>query len=105
MRVYECPWCDRKSFSFWEKQGLGPTRSLRCNECKRKVGVPSDRAQIAAAPLFLLGFLGLLIGKMFGSPVRIVIRSARFPGVSDPVFSARPKAVAPSIVERIGVGR
>jgi hypothetical protein len=63
--MYECPWCDRKAFSFWEKQTLGPSRSLRCVECKRKVGVPSDRAQIAAAPLFLLGFLGLLIGKAY----------------------------------------
>ena len=63
--MYECPWCEHKSFSFWEKQGLGPTRSMRCAKCKRKVGVSSERAQIAAAPLFLLGFLGLLIGKAY----------------------------------------
>ena len=63
--MYQCPWCERKAFSFWEKQSLGPTRSLRCAECKRKVGVCSQRAQIAAAPLFLLGFLGLLVGKAY----------------------------------------
>jgi len=63
--MYECPWCDRKSFSFFDKQTLGPSRSLKCGECKKKVGVPGERAQMAAAPLFLLGFLGLLIAKAY----------------------------------------
>jgi hypothetical protein len=63
--MYECPWCERKSFSFFDKQTLGPSRSLKCAECKKKVGVPGERAQIAAAPLFLLGFLGLLIAKAY----------------------------------------
>jgi hypothetical protein len=61
--MYECPWCEQKSFSFFDKQTLGPSRTIKCGECKRKVGVPGERAQIAAAPLFLLGFLGLLMGK------------------------------------------
>ena len=65
MAIYECPWCERKAFSFWQKQTLGPTRSLRCEQCKRKVGVCGQRAQIAAAPLFLLGFLGLLLGQAY----------------------------------------
>ena len=63
--MYECPWCDKKAFSFWEKQTLGPARSISCAACKRKVGVSSQRAQIAAAPLFLLGFLGLLVAKTY----------------------------------------
>ena len=41
---------------------------------------------------------GLLAGKMFGSVVRTVIKSARLPGVSDPVMSASPSALAASIV-------
>lgn len=61
--MYSCPWCERKSFSFWQKQSLGPTRTLQCAECKRKVSVCWQRAQIAAVPVLLLGFLGLLIGK------------------------------------------
>ena len=66
--MYERPWCDKKAFSFWEKQMLGPARSMRCGACRRAVRVSSDRAQIAAAPLFLLGFLGLLLGKaLFGT--------------------------------------
>ena len=62
--MYACPWCEKGSFSFWEKQTLGPTRSLRCGSCKRKVGV-GQRAQFAAAPLFLAGFMGLLVMKTY----------------------------------------
>ena len=63
--MYACPWCEQKSFSFWQKQTLGPTRTLNCGTCKRKVGVDWQRAQIAAVPVILLGFLGLLCGKAF----------------------------------------
>ena len=63
--MYECPWCERKSFSFFDKQTLGPTRSLKCGECKKKVGVSTHRAQFAAAPLFLAGFMGLLVMKAY----------------------------------------
>jgi hypothetical protein len=61
--MYACPWCEQKSFSFWQKQSLGPSRSLQCSDCKRKVSVCWQRAQIAAAPVILFGFLGLLVGK------------------------------------------
>lgn len=63
--MYECPWCEQKSFSFWQKQTLGPKRTLNCGECKRKVGVPGERAQVAAAPIFLAGFMGLLVMKVY----------------------------------------
>lgn len=62
--MYACPWCGKeKSFSFWQKQTLGPQRSLLCPHCKRKVSVNWERAQIAAIPVIALGFLGLLVGK------------------------------------------
>ena len=65
---YACPWCNKASFSFWQKQSLGPTRSLVCGHCKRKVGVDWNRAQIAAIPVLALGFLGLIAGKvLFGT--------------------------------------
>ena len=65
---YACPWCNKASFSFWQKQSLGPTRSLVCHHCKRKVGVDWNRAQIAAIPVLALGFLGLIAGKvLFGT--------------------------------------
>ena len=63
--MYECPWCRARSFSFWQKQSLGPKRSLQCSGCKKKVSVCWQRAQIAAAPVLLLGFLGLLVGKAY----------------------------------------
>lgn len=62
---YACPWCQAKSFSFWQKQSLGPARTLQCAGCKKKVSVCWQRAQIAAAPVLLLGFLGLLLGKAY----------------------------------------
>ncbi|HUP98742.1 MAG TPA: hypothetical protein VM073_12400 [Usitatibacter sp.] len=66
--MYECPWCAKRSFSFWEKQTLGPTRSLVCAQCKRKVGVCWNRAQLAAIPFLALGFLGLIAGNvLFGT--------------------------------------
>jgi len=63
--MYECPWCREKTFSFWQKQGLGPTHTLKCGACKRRVGIDVFRAMVAATPLLLLGFLGLLLGKAF----------------------------------------
>lgn len=66
--LYECPWCTQKTFSFWEKQTLGPNKTIPCRSCNRKVGVPWDRAQVAAAPLVALCFLGLIVGKvLFGT--------------------------------------
>lgn len=66
--MYACPWCRKASFSFWEKQSLGPSRSLSCAHCKRSVSVCWNRAQLAAIPAVALCFLGLIAGKaIFGS--------------------------------------
>lgn len=66
--MYRCPWCEGKTFSFLQKQTLGPTRTMDCAKCKRKVGVHFERAQFAASPVILLGFLGLLFGReLYGS--------------------------------------
>ena len=62
--MYSCPWCEKGRFSFWEKQSLGPARSLTCTQCKRPVSVCWQRAQIAAIPAIALGFLGLIAGKV-----------------------------------------
>ena len=61
--MYACPWCKKPTFSFWQKQGLGPKRAMECSACSRKVTVCGERAQLAAIPVILLGFLGLLSGK------------------------------------------
>lgn len=66
--MYSCPWCSKASFSFWEKQSLGPKRTLQCSHCKRQVTVCWNKAQLAAIPVLALGFLGLLVGQgLFGS--------------------------------------
>ena len=66
--MYACPWCSKASFSFWEKQSLGPKRTLECAHCKRKVSVCWNKAQLAAIPVIALGFLGLIAGQaLFGS--------------------------------------
>ncbi len=64
--MYACPWCGtEKSFSFWEKQTLGPRRELNCPHCNRKVSVCWERAQLAAIPVIALAFLGMLFGRHF----------------------------------------
>ena len=66
--MYECPWCERKSFSFWQKQSLGPSRALKCKGCRRQVSVPWGRAHLAALPLFLCTVAGMwFIGEAFDS--------------------------------------
>ena len=66
--MYACPWCDRKVFSFWQKQSLGPSRSLRCMGCKRQVSVPWGRAHLAALPVFVFAVVGMyLVGDASGS--------------------------------------
>ena len=63
--MYACPWCGSKTFSFWQKQTLGPARTLRCSSCSRQVSVSWDRAQIAALPVVILGFLGFDVDPQF----------------------------------------
>jgi len=66
--MYACPWCERKVFGFWQKQTLGPTKTLQCIGCKRRVSVPWGRAHIAALPVFLLALAGLwFVGDAFNS--------------------------------------
>ena len=45
-----CPHCDEPSFTFWQKQVLGPGRKKRCRRCGALVSV--SRAH--AIPLLLL---------------------------------------------------
>lgn len=61
--MYECPWCNKAGFSFWQKQTLGPSRLLACPHCKKQVSVCWNRAQLAAIPVLAFGFLGMLAGK------------------------------------------
>ena len=66
--MYACPWCGRKAFSFWQKQTLGPMRTMKCAACARQVSLRADRAQLAGVPLVALGLLGMTVGKVvFGT--------------------------------------
>jgi uncharacterized protein YqgC (DUF456 family) len=68
--MYACPWCERKVFSFWQKQSLGPHKSVQCTACKRRVSVSWARAHLAMLPLLLLVVAGLwFIGDAFNSKV------------------------------------
>jgi uncharacterized protein YqgC (DUF456 family) len=68
--MYACPWCERKTFSFWQKQTLGPHRTLACAGCKRRVGVPWMQSHIAALPVFLFAVAGMhLAGDASGSKI------------------------------------
>jgi uncharacterized protein YqgC (DUF456 family) len=66
--MYACPWCERKVFSFWQKQSLGPTKTIQCMGCKRHVTVSWARAHLAALPVFVLAIAGLwFVGDAFNS--------------------------------------
>lgn len=66
--MYACPWCERKSFSFWQKQSLGPNKPVKCKACSRAVTVPWDRAHFAAAPMFILAVVSMyFVGDAFDS--------------------------------------
>ena len=68
--MYACPWCERKTFSFWQKQTLGPNKTLSCTGCKRRVSVPWGRAHLAALPVFLLAILAMwFVGDSFNSKI------------------------------------
>ncbi len=70
---YECPWCRVASFSFLQKQTLGPRRTMRCSACTRHVGVNALRAQLASAPVMAIGFLGLICGKVLFASLPAVL--------------------------------
>ena len=68
--MYACPWCERKVFSFWQKQSLGPHHTLKCTGCKRRVSVHWMRAHLAALPVAVLAIAGLwFVGDAFNSKV------------------------------------
>ena len=68
--MYSCPWCERKTFSFWQKQKLGPNKTMQCTGCKRYVSVPWGRSHLAALPVFVLALAGLwFIGDTFNSKI------------------------------------
>ena len=68
--MYACPWCEGKTFSFWQKQTLGPNKSLTCTGCKRRVSVPWGRAHLAALPVFVLAIIAMwIIGDTFNSKI------------------------------------
>jgi hypothetical protein len=71
--MYACPWCERKTFSFYQKQTLGPSRSIKCGHCSRHVSVPWNRAHIAALPVIVFGTLGLVIGKALFAAVSAIL--------------------------------
>lgn len=79
--MYACPWCGSKSFSFWQKQTLGPLRAIACGDCRRHVSVPWERAHLAALPIFACAIAGLwLVGDAFDS--KLLGLAGAFTGVA-----------------------
>jgi len=74
--VYACPWCGQKAFSFWQKQTLGPMRTMRCPKCNRQVALASLPAQIAGVPLVALGLLGMIVGKVVFATLAAILLGA-----------------------------
>ena len=104
--MYECPWCTRKSFSFWQKQSLGPNRTLRCGNCTRHVSVPWGRAHLAAIPLFLCALAGLwFIGDAFNS--KLIALAGAFVGVAIGMIFTMPlyHAFVPLVKPGASAGR
>lgn len=68
--MYACPWCERKVFSFWQKQSMGPNHAVKCTGCKRRVSVDWLRAHLAALPVAVLAIAGLwFVGDAFDSKI------------------------------------
>jgi len=104
--MYECPWCTQKSFSFWQKQTLGPNRTLRCTSCTRHVSVPWGRAHLAAIPLFLCAVAGLwFIGDAFNS--KLIALAGAFVGVAVGMVLTMPlyHAIVPLVKPESGARR
>lgn len=46
---------------------------MKCTACRREVSVPWVRAQFAVAPMVLLTFIGLIVGKAFYGEVAEIL--------------------------------
>jgi len=57
--MYNCPACGNPTFSFWQKQFLGPLRKIECQSCGVAVSVPWARNVLFS---FLVGLLPPLVG-------------------------------------------
>ena len=87
--MYNCPHCNAPTVTFWQKNTLGPARSIECSSCHGKVTVPWLAAMSCISPIVLLGagtfyylssagevagafiggFLGLLVGYAVSTPL------------------------------------
>jgi DNA-directed RNA polymerase subunit RPC12/RpoP len=52
--MYACPHCGADTFSFWQKELLGPGRSIECRSCGGHVSVPWLGTFACLAPMFIL---------------------------------------------------
>jgi len=60
--MYKCPLCSADSFTFWQKQWLGPARSIKCRACGGAVSVPWLGAVVAIVPIAVLASAGTIVG-------------------------------------------
>jgi len=61
MQKYNCPKCGQASFSFWQKQFLGPLGSIPCGACGASVSVPWGKSIALNAVFIPIASLGGLV--------------------------------------------
>jgi len=83
--MYPCPHCGTDSFTFWQKELLGPTRSIKCRHCGGRVSVPGIHTffrlyptfmLVVAVPLFFGATLGLLNAILVGSLIAFAVSAS-----------------------------
>jgi len=59
-----CPQCQRATFSFWQKQQLGPSGTLQCPACGARVEVPTGRAMACILGFVLIDALAVIAASL-----------------------------------------
>ena len=68
MKMYECPNCGELTFSYWQKQFLGPARTIRCRACDARVSVPWLRSSIFVILGSVVSLFAGLVALMMVAP-------------------------------------
>ena len=79
MKKCECPSCGKATIPFWQKQFLGPARTITCSGCGARLSVPwlSASVFIVLGPVVPL-FGGLAALSLLGSLTLTGAKAALF---------------------------
>lgn len=85
--MYRCPSCGAPTITFWQKQLLGPAKTIRCSNCNARISVSWTAGLLYTALLLAQFFAVLLVGLAVWDKYDLAAASAAVVLASAPFFA------------------